>query len=108
MKPFTTIQKIDYTVRGKAFLLHTKYINGNIVITFRYTARGLQTSDGKAVTGFSMNAKTETKATIQKNKIIIAAKEKPVFIYYGWQPFSTGNLVNSEGLPASTFKIEVL
>ncbi|HRQ18426.1 MAG TPA: sialate O-acetylesterase [Agriterribacter sp.] len=88
--------------------LHAKYINGNIVITFRYTAEGLRTSDREAVTGFSINGKEETKATIQKNKIIIAAKEKPAFIYYGWQPFTNANLVNSEELPASTFKINVL
>ena len=88
--------------------LHAKYISGNIVITFRYTAKGLHTRDGKAITGFSINGTTETKAIIQKNKIIIAAKETPSFIYYGWQPFTNANLVNSEDLPASTFKIEVL
>lgn len=88
--------------------LNAKYINGNIVIRFRYAERGLHTTDGNAVSGFSTNGKTETEAIIQTKKIIIAVKEKPSFIYYGWQPFSTGNLVNAEGLPASTFKLEVL
>ncbi|MCC7523867.1 MAG: hypothetical protein IT250_03535 [Chitinophagaceae bacterium] len=88
--------------------LKAKYINGNIVIRFRYAEKGLRTANGKSVTGFSTNGKTETEAIIQTKKIIIAVKEKPSFIYYGWQPFSTGNLVNAEGLPASTFKLKVL
>lgn len=88
--------------------LKAKYINGNIVIRFRYAENGLRTANGKSVTGFSTNGKTETEAIIQTKKIIIAVKEKPSFIYYGWQPFSTGNLVNAEGLPASTFKMKVL
>lgn len=88
--------------------LRAKYINGNIVITLRYTAGGLRTSDGKALTGFSVNGKTEVKAAVEKNRIIIASNEKPLFVYYGWQPFTTANLVNSEGVPASTFKIDVL
>lgn len=33
--------------------------------------------------------------------------EKPAYIYYGWKPFTNANLVNAEGLPASTFKIKV-
>jgi sialate O-acetylesterase len=104
---------LHYTYKKKNIIpsgplpLQAKYINGNITIRFRYK-KGLRPDSGKTVTGFSINGKTETKATIQKNRIIIAAKEKPAFVYYGWQPFSTGNLVNSEGLPASTFKIEVL
>ena len=33
--------------------------------------------------------------------------ELPCRARYGWQPFTTANLVNSDGLPASTFEISV-
>jgi sialate O-acetylesterase len=28
-------------------------------------------------------------------------------VLYGWKPFTDANLINSENLPASTFKIKV-
>jgi sialate O-acetylesterase len=84
-----------------------KYANGKIVMSFQYTARGLQTSDGLPVRGFSTDGKTESESTIQHNTIVMPAKEKPAFVYYAWKPFTDANLVNSELLPASTFKIKV-
>lgn len=80
---------------------------GNVVITFQYTAKGLQTADGQSLRGFSTDEGTEIKAEILKNTIIIPVKEKPDFVYYAWKPFTDANLVNSELLPASTFKIKV-
>jgi sialate O-acetylesterase len=87
--------------------LKAKYNNGNIVISFKYIATGLQAADGKSLRGFSTDGKIEIGAIIQKNKIIIKVKEKPAFIYYAWRPFTDANLVNSELLPASTFKLGV-
>ncbi|HEY9364139.1 MAG TPA: sialate O-acetylesterase, partial [Chitinophagaceae bacterium] len=87
--------------------LNAKYVKGNIVISFHYTANGLQTADGKTIRGFSTDGNIETEAVIQNKTIIIAAKEKPEFVYYAWKPFTDANLVNSELLPASTFKIKV-
>lgn len=84
-----------------------KYVNGHVVINFNYTSNGLKTFDGKPLQGFSIDGKTEVEAIIKKDTIIILTKEKPVFVYYGWKPFSSGNLVNTELLPASTFKIEI-
>jgi len=31
----------------------------------------------------------------------------PAFVRYGWQPFTRANLVNGDGLPTSTFRVEV-
>ncbi len=31
----------------------------------------------------------------------------PTLLRYGWQPYTDGNLTNAQGLPASTFKVEV-
>lgn len=86
--------------------LDAKYENGKIVVTFQYTADGLQTADGKKLRGFSTDGKTETEAFIQYNTIVIDSKEKPDYIYYGWKPFTDANLVNSALLPASTFKLK--
>ena len=49
------------------------------------------------------------KVEIKGNKIIISCEKvaKPTRVRYGWQPYSTGNLVNQIGLPASTFEVEV-
>ncbi len=83
-----------------------KFKDGNVIVSFQF-GKGLQTSDGKALRGFSLNGKTEAEAVIQKNTVVILAKEKPALVFYGWKPFSDANLVNAETLPASTFKMKV-
>lgn len=87
--------------------LQAKYSNGNIVISFQYSAKGLETADSQPLRGFSLDGKTGIAAEVQKNTIVIPVKEKPAFVYYAWKPFTDANLVNSELLPASTFKIKV-
>ena len=89
------------------FPLSAQYVNGQIIIDLNYVAGGLKTTDSKALRGFSLDGINEVAATIQQNNIHISAKTKPDFVYYGWKPYSDGNLVNSEQLPASTFKIKV-
>jgi sialate O-acetylesterase len=79
---------------------------GRLVISFHY-AYGLQTSDGKALRGFSVDGVNEVKAIIQNKKIIINCEAKQPFVYYGWKPFTDANLINREGLPASTFKLKI-
>ncbi|MFZ1749577.1 MAG: sialate O-acetylesterase [Saprospiraceae bacterium] len=88
--------------------LAAKYKNGKIMITFEYTGNNLHIADGNVLRGFSLDGINDCIATIQNNKVVIAIKQKPSFIYYGWKPFTDANLVNSEKLPASTFKIPVV
>lgn len=87
--------------------LKAKYINGQVIISFQYTGAGLQTADGKPLRGFSLNGITESIAAVQNKTVVIRVKEKPLYIYYAWKPFTEANLVNSEQLPASTFKLYV-
>ena len=54
-----------------------------------------------------MDGINDCEATIQNKTIVITVKEKPSFIYYGWKSYTDANLVNSEKLPASTFKLKV-
>ncbi len=86
--------------------LRAVYKNGTIIVAFRYAA-GLQTASGKLLIGFSIDGKTDAKAVIKNNQVVIAVKEKPGFVYYAWKPFTDANLVNAEKLPTSTFKIKV-
>ena len=78
-----------------------------VIVSFQYTAIGLKTSDDKSLRGFSIDGITETEAIIQNKTVIIEVKEKPSFIYYAWKSYTDANLVNSELLPGSTFKIAV-
>jgi sialate O-acetylesterase len=87
--------------------INANYQNGKVVITFQYIAKGLKTSDGGKLKGFSLDGRKEVDAILGDSGVLIFTKNKPAYIYYGWKPFSDGNLVNSENLPASTFKINV-
>ena len=76
-----------------------------LALTLRY-ARGLKTSDNGDVRGFSLDGKTECRAIIRNDKIVIFTAEKPEYLYYSWKPFSDANLVNGDDLPASTFRVK--
>jgi sialate O-acetylesterase len=84
-----------------------KYVNGKLIISFQYMGEGLKTSDGGSLKGFSIDSKNEIDALFGDDGILVFTDAKPNYVYYGWKPYSDGNLVNSENLPASTFKIKV-
>jgi sialate O-acetylesterase len=86
--------------------VRAKYRRHQVVVRFSH-AGGLQTSDGEPLREFSFDGKTSISAKIRNKKVVIPALEKPDAVWYGWQPFSKGNLVNREGLPASTFHIPI-
>jgi sialate O-acetylesterase len=87
--------------------LEAIYKNGKVMITFEYTGNNLLSVDGKPLSGFSTDGINDCEAYIQNNTVVIAVKEKPSYIFYGWKSFTDANLVNSEKLPASTFKLKV-
>ena len=84
--------------------LHDK----QVILTFDY-GKGLKSSDGMAIRGFEIagedgvyypaNVKIVNDSIVLSNKNIL----NPIFVRYGWKPYSTANLVNGAGLPASTF-----
>jgi sialate O-acetylesterase len=39
--------------------------------------------------------------------VVIRVQESPKYLYYGWQAWSRGNLVNAAQLPTSTFRMPV-
>lgn len=98
--------KLDIIPSGP-LQLQAVFKKDKVIISFQFMGKGLSTSVGGALKGFSLDGKNEVEAVIGDSGVIIFANEKPEYVYYGWTPFSNGNLVNSENLPASTFKIKV-
>lgn len=84
-----------------------RFRDGRVVVRFRHARGGMRTSDGQSLWGFSLDGRVPAAARIRKARVLIDAPSRPTHVYFGWKPFSDANLVNREGLPASTFKIEV-
>ena len=78
-----------------------------VILEFDY-AEGLKTSDSQAVRIFEVAGAdgvfVPAEAVIEDDKVILdSAVESPEYVRYAWQPYTSANLVNGEGLPASTF-----
>lgn len=103
-------QKIAYS--GPIFEKVTQTAN-QFILTFAHVEKGLQTADRKPLTGFLLEDKNGNKIEVQaeilgKNKIALPNEAgRYQRILYGWKPFSDGNLVNSEGFPASGFGVKI-
>jgi sialate O-acetylesterase len=78
-----------------------------VVIEFDY-ADGLKTSDSQELRIFEVAGAdgvfAPADAVIAEDKVILSSDvEAPEYVRYAWQPYTSANLVNGEGLPASTF-----
>jgi sialate O-acetylesterase len=78
-----------------------------VILEFDF-AEGLKTSDSQAVRIFEVAGAdgvfVPAEAVIEDDKVILdSAVESPEYVRYAWQPYTNANLVNGEGLPASTF-----
>lgn len=84
----------------------------NVILSFD-NAEGLKTSDGGPLITFEVahyeGLYKPAHAEIVGDKIKVWSDEidEPRYVRYGWQPFTRANLVNGEGLPASTFRAEI-
>lgn len=80
-------------------------------LSFEY-ADGLHTSDGEPIRTFEIAEHdglfVPAQAEIVDGKVKIWSEKvtHPQLVRYGWQPFTRANLVNGDGLPASTFRTE--
>ena len=88
-------------------------MGNSIIVTFEH-ASGLASSDGKELRTFEIAGEIGTYLPAESVEVIgnkIRIKncdiEVPCRVRYGWQPYTTANLVNSDGLPAGTFEIAV-
>ena len=79
----------------------------HVIIKFKKQSGGLSTQDNLPVKGFTDVHFHPLQGTIKANIILLPVNEKPRFLFYGWQPYYQGNLINRDSLPVSTFKMRV-
>ena len=83
------------------------------VVEFDYADR-LSTSDNQPVRTFEIAEYNgmfyPATVSIEGSHIRLTSDKvsTPRFVRYGWQPFTRANLVNGDGLPASTFRINLI
>lgn len=86
-----------------------EFKEGAAYITFDY-AEGMHTTDGTELRTFEVAEHdglfVPAQAIVIDGKVKVWSKtvKKPTLVRYGWQPFTRANLVNKEGIPASTFR----
>ncbi len=84
-----------------------------VTVTFQNTGPALTTSNAAAPATFELagadNIFYVATAIIAGATVNVTSSSvsTPIKVRYAWQPFATGNLVNSAGLPASTFLLNV-
>ena len=84
-----------------------------VTVTVRFLhGKGLRAKDGAAVKEVEVagadGAFAAAEGQIRGETIVVKSPvPNPAKVRYGWVPWSQGNLVNGEGLPASTFELEV-
>ena len=87
------------------------FADGKVVLSFDF-AEGLTTSDAEAARCFEVAGEDEVfvpaEASIVDGQVVLTSKvSDPKYVIYAWQGYTTANLVNGEGIPASTFKTVV-
>lgn len=92
-------------------ILSAKNKGKSIVLTFDY-AKEMHAADGASLRTFEIADEhglyyPADEIEVKGNTIRLQSKQvkRPMRARYGWQPFTRANLVNGEGLPASTFEI---
>ncbi|AWI09525.1 exo-alpha-sialidase [Ereboglobus luteus] len=80
-------------------------------VTFAQAGSRLRTSDGSAPRAFEVAGADgkfhPAEAKLDRDSVLLSASAvpSPSQVRYAWTPYSEGNLINDESLPASTFKL---
>lgn len=89
-----------------------KIENDWIVITFDHIGGGLASRDGASLTWFTIAGKdrkfVKAEAEIDANEVMVWSDEvpEPVAVRFAWDMTAEPNLMNKEGLPASSFRTD--
>lgn len=81
-------------------------------VSFDYV-EGMKPSEGTELRTFEIAGEDRVfypaKAVVEGNQVKVWSErvKEPKVVRYGWQPFTRANLVNGEGLPASTFRTDI-
>ena len=103
----------DKVVPSGPLYKSVSFVKGKAYVEFEYS-KGLKPSvEGEKLRTFEIAGDDEifypAQAVVEGNRVKVWTKEvkEPKIVRYGWQPFTRANLVNEEGLPASTFRSDV-
>ena len=103
----------DKVVPSGPLYKSVSFVKGKAYVEFEYS-KGLRPSvEGEKLRTFEIAGDDEifypAQAVVEGNQVKVWAKEvkDPKVVRYAWQPFTRANLVNEEGLPASTFRSDV-
>jgi sialate O-acetylesterase len=86
--------------------------NGKVWLDFTHTGKGLTAQGSVALQGFSICGSSRkfvpAQAAIEGTQVKVWADEvdKPVAVRYGWSNYTTANLFNADGFPASPFRTD--
>jgi len=104
----------DYGIKQVAvsgpMYISSKRKKNKIVIQFKSAGSGLGTTDGNALTWFTIAGKdgkfVNATAVIEGDKVIVSAAEilKPKYVRFAWDEKAQPNFINKEGLPALPFR----
>ncbi len=91
-------------------------VDGKMLITLKHVGSGLKTTDGKAPNWFEISDGTQDRRRtiyvraqakiVSNNTIEVWADgvDAPKHVRFGWHPLARFNLINTEGLPAVSFR----
>jgi sialate O-acetylesterase len=104
----------DYKIKQAAYsgpiYVSSKRKKNTIVLTFDHAGTGLISTDGNALTWFTIAGKdgqfVHATAVIAGNKVIVSSPgiKKPVSVRFAWDEKAQPNFFNKEGLPALPFR----
>ena len=98
----------EWVVPSGPLYRNVTFRNGKAYVSFDY-GDGLQTSDGAAIRTFEVAGDDQiyypASAVVENGVVKVWSKQvpRPCYVRYGWQPYTTANLVNGSGLPAAGF-----
>ncbi len=98
-----------HVVKAGPMFTGVEFKKGMAYVSFE-NAEGMKTADGEPLRSFELAGKEgifyPARAEVAGDVIRVYAPQvrDPCEVRYGWQAYSTGNLINGEGLPASTFR----
>ncbi|MEO7310105.1 MAG: sialate O-acetylesterase, partial [Chitinophagaceae bacterium] len=81
-----------------------------LVLSFENIGTGLQSSDGKALSWFTIAGKDKVfvpaEAAVVNDKVVVSAASisKPKYVRFAWNETAMPNLVSKEGLPCIPFR----
>jgi len=92
------------------------FVDGKVLVDFG-PQTGLHASEGETIIGFEVLDAADGLYHPVEAQVIPGASEmiyldvstlrEPAMVRYAWQPYTRANLVNGDGLPASTFRLKV-